>query len=80
LNKATTWSSVAPTDIEGLKNGHKGNNSVKPERRDLKSIISAEIDRKWIRTNEKTYNIEVHISGPAHRKKLTYQEDVQNEA
>jgi len=80
LDKTTTWSSIAPTDIKGLKNGHKGNNRVEPKRRDLKSIISVEIDRKWIRTNEKTYSIEVHISGPVHRKKLTYQEGVQNEA
>ena len=67
-------------DIKSLKNGHKGNNRVKSKRRDLKSIISEEIERKWIlETDEKTYSIEVY-NRPAHRKKLTHQEDVQNEA
>ncbi len=47
LNKAATWTPVSTTDVESFANGHKGNNRIKTERRNLHSVVSAEKGLTW---------------------------------
>jgi hypothetical protein len=81
LNKTAAWSSVAPTDIKGLENGHKRDNCVESKRRNLRSVVSSTRNCLYgMETDKETYNTEVDNGYRAHRRHLTYREDGRNEA